>query len=276
MDDPFSALIEAIKSVFHLIPMRNGKYTYPEIQRLKEAIEHYQPDEKKTFVELVKALGATLHHLDKWRINFEPIQSSIDSLAAQHKMPAINWDKYLAHPKISHRFQFMDAQQDVEFVPWLNSMYEKIYARQESSLHTKLIAHRDQLGFSQRLISHLQKDPEFLLRLIMESKEKFIQISGTRLIFYLTDEQIAKAIIKYLPDLLQDHPNPLVQVEQLVDRLNGILSNGRSISTLLRNSEAKAILDGSEIFQIYQSEEYKNRQEQPAFEENEQFKPRII
>lgn len=47
MDDPFSALIEAIKSVFHLIPMRNGKYTYPEIQRLKEAIEHYQPDEKK-------------------------------------------------------------------------------------------------------------------------------------------------------------------------------------------------------------------------------------
>ncbi|WP_454785470.1 hypothetical protein [Legionella sp. WA2024007413] len=276
MDDPFSALIEAVKSVFHLIPMRNGKYTYPEIQQLKDVIERYQPDEKATFVELVKALGATLHHLEKWRINFAPIKDAIDSLAAQHQMPAINWDKYLAHPKRSQRFQFNDTQQDVEFVPWLNAMYEKIHAQQESSLHTKLIAHRDQLGFSQRLISHLQKEPEFLLHLIMESKEKFIQIASTRLIFYLTDEQIAKAIIKYLPDMLQDHPNPLVQVEQLVDKLNGILSNGRSISTLLRNSKAKEVLDGSELFQIYQSEEYKNRQEHPSVVEHEEFKPRFV
>lgn len=47
MDDPFSTLREAVKSVFHLIPMRNGKYIYPEIQQLKEAIENYQPDEKQ-------------------------------------------------------------------------------------------------------------------------------------------------------------------------------------------------------------------------------------
>ncbi|WP_454780207.1 hypothetical protein [Legionella sp. WA2022007384] len=276
MDDPFSTLIEAVKSVFHLIPMRNGKYTYPEIQQLKDAIERYQPDEKATFVELVKALGATLHHLEKWRINFGPIKSSIDSLAAQHEMPAINWDRYLDHPKKSQRFQFNDTQADVEFVPWLDAMYEKIHAQNESGLHTKLIAHRDELGFSQRLITHLQKEPEFLAHLIMESKDKFVQISGTRLIFYLTDEQIAEAIIKYLPDMLPEHPDPLVQVEQLVDRLNRILSNGRSISTLLRNSKAKEVLDSSELFQIYQSDEYKNRPEHPSVVESEEYKPRMV
>ncbi|AWN73283.1 hypothetical protein LEAN103870_09410 [Legionella anisa] len=276
MDDPFSALTDAVESVFHLVKPRNsGKYTYSEIQELKEAIENYQPDEKATFIELVKTLGAALPLFLKWGINFEPIKNSMNSLAAQHQMPAVDWDRYLVHSKTSPRFPFHNPQQDVDFVPWLNAMSEKTSMQQEPSLHSQLIAHREQLGFSQRLISHLDKDPEFLSRLIMESKENFIQISGTRLIFYLTDEQIAEAIIQYLPELLPEHPNPFDQVEQLVDRLNGILSNGRSISTLLRNSKAKETLDGSEFFQIYQSEEYKNRQEQPSFVEDEYSKPQI-
>lgn len=99
--------------------------------------------------------------------------------------------------------------------------------------------------------------------------------------FYLTDKQIAEAIIKYLPDLLQEHQNPFVLVEQLVDRLDGILSfgqpipTGRSIHTLLNNSEAKAILDSSEFFQIYQSEAYKNRQKHPVCTEEDYLKPKI-
>ena len=48
-------------------------------------------------------------------------------------------------------------------------------------------------------------------------------------------------------------------VEQLITKLNEILSSGRSIETLLRNSEAKDILDQSIYFQIVQSDEYKNR-----------------
>jgi hypothetical protein len=227
----------------------------------------------------VQALGAALYLFEKWQtnerqINFGLIKNAIDALATQYQMPPVDWDKYLTHPKVSPRFSFQNPQ-DVDFIPWLNAMSEKTSTEQEPSLHSQLITHREELGFSQKLISHLKKDPEFLSRLIMESKENFIQISGTRLIFYLTDVQIAQAIIQYLPELLPEHPNPFVQVELLIDRLNGILSNGRSISTLLRNSEAKAILDGSEFFQIYQSDEYKNRQEYPSFEEDEYSKPQI-
>ncbi|MGM9453842.1 hypothetical protein ACTAZI_10960 [Legionella bozemanae] len=275
MDDPFSSLIEAVKTVFHRVkPRVSGKYTYSEVQKLKEALENYQPAEIATFKELVNTLGAALPLFLKWGINFEPIKNAMNFLAAQHQMPPVNWDTYLS-PKTSSRLPFHNPHQDVDFVLWLNTLSEKISTEQELSLHSQLIAHREQLGFSQRLISHLKKDPEFLFRLIMESKENFTQISSTRLIFYLTDVQIAQAIIQYLPELLQEHPNPFAQVEQLIDRLNGILSNGRSISTLLRNSEAKAILDGSEFFQIYQSEEYKNRQEYPSFVEDEYSKPQI-
>ncbi|KTD40939.1 hypothetical protein [Legionella parisiensis] len=282
MDDPFSALSEAVESVFHLVKPRNsGKYTYSEIQGLKEALDNYrQRREETAFIELVQALGAALYLFEKWQtnekqINFALMKNSIDTMAAQYQMPPVDWNKYIAHPKVSPRFSFRNPQQDIEFIPWLNAISEKASTEQEPTLHSQLIAHREQLGFSQKLISHLKKDPEFLSRLIMESKENFIQISGTRLIFYLTDVQIAQAIIQYLPELLQEHPNPFVQVEQLIERLNGVLSNGRSISTLLRNSEAKAILDGSEFFQIYQSDEYKNRQEYPSFAEDEYSKPQI-
>lgn len=275
MDDPFASLNEAIEAVFHLIPMRNGKYTYDEIQQLKDALDNYEANEKTSFRKLVKALGSALPHFEKWGINFEPIKKSVDSLAEQHK-DIVDWNKYLLHrPKISSRLHFyalQNPQHDVELIPWLNTISERTSPQQEPELPAMLIAHRNFLGFSKRLNSHLKKDPEFLSRLIMESKENFIQIAGTRLILYLTDEQLAKAIVKYIPDLLQNHPDPLVQVEQLMDKLNGILSNGRSISALLRNSVAEKILtrsEFSEFFRIYQSEEYKNRQEHSSFAEND-------
>ncbi|MCW8386830.1 hypothetical protein OQJ15_10980 [Fluoribacter dumoffii] len=274
MDDPFSALNEAMKSVFHLLPMRNGKYAYPEIQQLKEAIENYQDDDRHTFVGLVKAIGAALPHFEKWRINFEPIKNSVDVLAAQHKMPAVNWDRYLTHPKISPGFQFKE-EQDPDFILWLKTISKETFAHPDPSLRSMLIAHREHLGFSQKLNSHLKDNPNFLSNLIMESKKNFIEISSTRLIFYLTDEQIAKAIIQFLPDLIQENSDPFAQAEQLVEKLNGILSNGRSISTLLRNSEARDILNRSEFFQIYQSEEYRDWQERPSFTEVEALKPQI-
>ncbi|KTD73967.1 hypothetical protein [Legionella tucsonensis] len=276
MDDPFSALSNAVESVFHLVkPRSNGKYIYSEIQGLKEALDNYrQHSEKTTFIGLVKALGAALYLFEKWRINFEPIKSSVDALASQHQMPAINWDKYLTHPKVSPRFQFGD-QQGEEFISWLKSISKKAFMQQENGIIAMLIAYSEYDGFSDKLTTHLQNHPEFLLHLILESKENFIEISSSRLILHLTHKQIAQAIIHYLPELLQEHPDPFVQVEQLVARLNVILTHGCGISTLLRNSEAKAILDSSEFFQIYQSEQYKNRQAYPLFVEDEYSKPQI-
>lgn len=281
MDDPFSALKTAIESIFHSVPIRNGKYIYPEIQQLKDALAHYQMDKKVSFIHLVKALGSALPHIEKLRVNFETIKTSIDIMAAVHQMPRVNWDKFLSHPKVSSRFQFnalTNQQQDTELLSWLSSQSGKSFTQFTSSEQTLiLIAYREHLGFSQKLKAHLEKDPEFLSRLITESESDFSKIANTRLILYLTDKQIASAIIKYLPDLVQEHPDPFVQVEQLVDKANEILSNGRSISTLLRNVDAKSILDRSEFFRIYQTEEYKNRGQLPTFAvEKENVKSKSI
>ena len=277
MDNPFFALKKNLETVFRLAPIRNGAFAYSEIQQLKEALERYHPQDKRTFVELVKALRATLHHFDKWRINFDAIKNPVDALAQYHQMPTVNWDKFLSHPKPSARFQYR-AEQDIELIPWITATskknFEQLKYQEQINL---LVTHSHNLGFSQKISAHLKKDPEFLSRFIMESKENFTKISSSRLIFYLTDEQIAQAIIKYLPSLTQEHPNPYIQIEQLVEKLNAkILSNGRSISTLLRNSEAKSILESSELFQIYQSDEYQSRESQSSLaSEQENMKPNI-
>lgn len=262
MDDPFSVLKHTLESIFHLEPMRNGRFTYPEIQRLKEAIENYQPDDKKTFIELINAIGAALAHFEKWRLNFDSIKDAAAPLTHRHKLPDINWDRYLTRTSI---FQFNSSgsvEADVELVDWLTVTSGESFPEETHSVQTRiLIDHREHLGFSQKLSTHLEKDPEFLSRLIMESETNFMNIANTRLILYLTDKQIAEAIIHHLPKFIQEHENPFVQVQQCVDKLNAILSNGRSVSTLLRNSEAKSVLDCSDLFRIYQSDDYKNRED---------------
>lgn len=272
MDDPFSALKNILESGFHLVPMRNGKYAFPEIQQLKEAIVTYNPDKKITYIKLVHALSAALPHFEKWRIDFESIKYSVNSLAKIHQMPAVNWSKLLSHPKVSSRFQLY-THQDTEFIPWLTATSGKKFTKLKPNDQTlMLIAYSEELGFSTRLKNHLDKEPEFLARLIMKSEDDFMKIANSRLILYLTDAQLAKAITQYLPDL-QEQQDPILQVEQLVEKLNnGILSNGRSISTLLRNAEAKTILDNSEVFRIYQSDAFINREEQ-AFPEDAHLKP---
>ena len=99
----------------------------------------------------------------------------------------------------------------------------------------------------------------------MRSERNFAKISHTRLCLYLTDTQLAFAIVKHCSKFVGDIENPHMQVEDLVHKLNAILSHGRSISTLLRNSDAKTILENSTFFQIYQSEEYQNRYEPSGF-----------
>ncbi|CAM2917528.1 Uncharacterised protein [Legionella steigerwaltii] len=262
--DPFSELKEAVEPVFlHVQPRSNGKYTYSEIQELKDAIENYQPNKKATFIELANKLSAALPLFEGWQINFQPIKNAIDSLAAKHQMPPFDF----AHPKVSPRFQFGDSQKEIELIPWLDTLLDKTFTLEEPSLHSQLIAGTSESGFTQKLNSHLDKDPEFLSRLIMESKEHFFDIAESKLIFHLTDEDIAKAIIKYLPVLAQE--NPSVPLKQLMDGLNEKLYR-RPIPMLLRSDKAKAILESSELFQTYQE----TRQEHPSFAENVSSKPR--
>lgn len=261
MDDPFSALKEALETVFQSVPTRNEKLVYFEIQQLKEAIDNYDPNRPRSFFELIKAIGDALPQLVKWRIDFDPIKNAADSLAQMHIRADVDWDMLFSRKKL--RFQ---EEYDNELIPWINAASEVAFGEQKPSEQTRLlIEYSEELGFSQKIGTQLKKDPEFLSQLILESENNFIKIANSRLILYLTDEQIATAIMQYIPKLNQEQISSLMQVEQLIDKLNGVLSNGRSVSTLLRNVEAKSILDRSELFQIYQSDKYKNREEQPSF-----------
>lgn len=271
MEDPFSALSKSLQSVFHFEAMRNEEYVYPSIKQLKNAIEHYNSKEKNTFIDLLQAINLSLPRIEKWRIDFDPIKKSMDDLAKMHHMPTIDWSKILLHSKVSSRFQFSalnHSAKDDSLSTWLTSKTGKSFFQMDPSEITQaLIGNRDRIGFSQKLRTHVEKYPDFLFQLIFDSEKNFIKICHSRLILFLTDPQIAKAIIKHLPAFLHKKGEPFEQVAQLVHTLNDILSKGRSVSTLLRNAEAKPILFNSILFQLHESEEYAKFQSQQSPQE---------
>ncbi|TAL59527.1 MAG: hypothetical protein EPN84_11015 [Legionella sp.] len=262
--DPFSALRHSLQPLFHFEAMRNGKYTFAEIQKLKEATDNYQPEDTASFIKLLQALKGALPYLEKWKVDFSDIRTNMEILAKDQNL-SINWSIFLRHPKVSHKFQF-NAQnkaqsRELELIPWIALKTAKPFAElSQVELIEFLIKNCDTPGFNNRLDQHLKNtDPDFLLRLILDSVSTFSQICKSNLSLQLKDEQIAKAIIYHAETWIKPHINPLIQVEQFVNTLNEHLGTGRSVGGLLRNKEAKAILDKSKYFQIYQSEEYANR-----------------
>ena len=262
MADPFSALLRSLDPVFHFEPVRNEKYIFATIQQLKEATEGYNSKAQITFINLLKALRASLPYIEKWRVDFNSIQNTMDELAKNHSLPSIDWSKGLNNPNAPQKFQFnaLNHSGQMALIPWITSKTEKPFnPLNPFEITQAMIDLKNHHGFSQKLSNHLKENPDFLERLIVESERNFIKISKTRLSLYLTDKQISIAIMKHMPKLVRDHANPFMQVELLIDKLNTILSQGRSVTTLLRNTEAKAILDGSIFIQVYQSDEFKTR-----------------
>lgn len=273
MKAPFSALIRSLQSVFHLEVMRHGKYIYPAVQQLREAIEHYNPEIKSTFIELQKAVKEAMPYIQKRNVNLDTITTSMNELAEIHHLPAIHWASVRTQGKISSRFQFSalnHAVKDTDLTTWITNKTGKYFFQLEPNEVTQaLIDNKNKHGFSQRLSAYLEKNPDFLFHLILESEKNFIRICRSRLILYLTDQQIAKSIIQHIDCFVHKKTDPFAQVEQLIHTLNDILSNGRSVSTLLRNAEAKPILFNSIFFQLYQSEGYSQYQERAQQSEEE-------
>lgn len=261
-EDPFATLLTSLKALFNAATIRKGKYSFAEIQKLNDATKNYDPQDLASFIKLLQALKGALPYLEKWKVDFNTIRVSMNALAQNHHVN-INWVIFLSHPKISPGFQFsaQNLNRELELVPWIAFKTGMRFAQLSPSQLTQfLLEHRRDNGFSQRLKTHLDSHPEFLSTLIMSSERNFIDIAKTRLCFFLTDTQIAEAIIEHTDKLIKPHINPLTMVEQFVHTLNAILSKGgRSVDGLLRNTEAKAILDTSHYFQVYQTEEYRNR-----------------
>lgn len=264
---PFPPIIETLQPLFELEKPRaiDGKYIYTEIQHLKDTTDCYhQNPSQNNFVELTQAIRGSMNYIEKWKLklNFEQIKTALDSEARTHGMPPINWPKLLSRSQASPRFQFSalnHAPTEVGFLEWLAAKEGASYDGLTSDeLAQLLINHKTEDGFSKKLSQHLREEPDFLFNLIMKSESNFEKIALTTLILYLTDEQLAQAIIQYAPELEEDMS--LEQVNSIVNKFNHILSHGRSISTVLRNANAKAILDCSMLFQVYQSDEFANRE----------------
>lgn len=255
MKDPFIALSIALQPLFKLVPIRHGKYVFIEAEKLKKAIEHYNPTKKYTFYNIISALKDSLLHIEKWHIDFKPIQKAMDELAAEHHI-TILWTAIFAQTGVSFKFQFSalnHGRAEPDLIVWLTTKAGKPYAQlSEGDLIQVLIDNKNKQGLSNRLSNFLTIEPDFLFNLIMKSEANFVKIAHTRLILFLTDQQIARAIVKHTPTLIDKQKEPGEQVNHLIHKLNNILSNGCSVSTLLRNADAKPILDNSIFFQLYQ------------------------
>ncbi len=279
MEDPFSALLKSLQSVFHFEAMRNGKYTYSPVQQLKKATDAYSisPKTKNSFLNLLHAIKEALPYIEKWRVNFDAVRKSMDTIAKQHHMPCIDWGMILSSSK--YKFSTLNrSNKEVDLIVWLTAKSGKPFTQLDHSALTQaMVENRERHGFSQKLNHYLELHPNFLFDLIIKSEKNFIKIAHTKIILFLTDKQLALAIIQHMPKLIHKQKEPFEQVELLIHKLNDILSNGRSISTILRNSEAKLVLENSIFFQIYQSNEYKNRHDKkkhsPTMPETESLKP---
>ncbi|PJD94410.1 MAG: hypothetical protein CK426_06430 [Legionella sp.] len=276
MKDPRFSVLESLDALFHYEPTRNGKYIYPEVQKLKESVEHYtQQPTKSHFMPLVKAIAQALSYINKWDLDFKNITLILDAEAHSYGLPPINWQKLLSHSPGSPSFQFSKlnhAAPSNNLLQWLAKKSPVPISKIE--LTQLLLDNKDEGGFSKKLNDHLKKEPNFLFHLIIESEDCFTKIADSLLILYLTDEQLAKAILNHLPSEDEQSPMSFEIVDSIVEKLNKTLSHGRSISTLLRNAHAKAILDSSVVFQTYQSTAYTERSTN-ALESIEPVKPSI-
>jgi hypothetical protein len=270
MKDPLYALQKVLQPIFQLEEMtkRNGKYTYRTTQKLLEALDVYVEDPNpEHFKEFTKALKDALPNISQRRIiiDFDPIKEAMDKLALHHSLDPILWKRTIGSLRLYPKTGFWATQHthpSDSLLEWIKADTPPKSAPLDMA--QALVSHRNKLGFSPRLSAHLRNDPDFLFDLIMESEKNFMEICNTRLVLYLTDVQLATAIIKHIPALTNKHQDPFEQVSTLIERLNDILSNGRSVTTLLRNKHAKAVLDDSIYFQIHQNAELQIPEEEEA------------
>ncbi|MGL5741449.1 MAG: hypothetical protein ACRCXC_02305 [Legionella sp.] len=271
MADPFSELDQILQAVFNLAPVRNGEYALPPIRRLEIALKNYHSEsDKVAFDQLVSAIKAVVPYIEGWRIDFEPIKATINSFAQRYQLD-IDWndipfssDKYLG--LFSH-----DASPiDFSFIDFANNNIEELIDTLNQCLRQK--------GFATLLKEYIEKNPHYLFNIITKSETYFLEIAKTRLSLFLTDEQIIRAIIYYLPDpeLLETHSNPNQFVEETMRKWNEALKFGRSISNALNSKDAQEAAQDNVFFSRYHSDRDNNRRqhgEQASTEDAEQIPP---
>lgn len=259
MKDPHPSLLDTLNTLFTLQPKRNGAFSYNEVHTLKKTCDLYtQAPSKNNFMLLQKSLLRALSiraldYLQEQKL-FEHLKKSLDRERQYYGLSAIDWSQLSFYSSPQFQFSALNhSEKNNDLVQWLtrnkNKSYEQLSIIEQIQL---LIENKEERGFKTRLKEYLTKDANFLFNFIVHSTECFKQITHSVLILYLTDEQLATAIINHLPT----EPIALNEIKVQINKINETLSYGRSISTLLRCANAKKILDTLPLFQLYQSKDY--------------------
>lgn len=184
-------------------------------------------------------------------IDSNTIRDSLTELAEEFNT-SFNWELFLSPNAKAFTFRYSSQffkSEASDLLAWL--VQKEGLRTKPESLHAwryLLVRHHETLGFSPKLNEHLLKDPEFLFRIIMDTEENFRKICRTQIILHLTDVQIAQAIVKHhskwFPNTLQSP----ITAQIMISKINEFLTHGRSYITLVRNDQAKLILDNVDVF----------------------------
>jgi hypothetical protein len=265
MHDPsISSLVQSLNVIFRSEQLRKGRYTYKEVQQLKEAAENYQSHpSKNNFIHLRSAVKNAFNYVQKWHVDLNILKEALEQLSTAHGV-SFDWQYMHVSVKTALRFDSNNSAftQLHDLTYWLTLKCGRAYNKLGSEEQTRLLVkYSDYPGFSKLLIAHLNKNPSFIFDLSMTSADNFRRIVQTRLVLFLTDVQLANALVTFIPDFVQRRRDPYEQVTLLIEHLNEILSNGRSIPSLLRNAEAKEILDTNIFIQLYEYSQDNNLEE---------------
>lgn len=269
--DPLGELEDSLAYMFELQAKNTGGYIDPAVNKLRLALDNYKQNNSSLLLKnLLVALKNAFPVIDKYYVDSYKVRQKIEALIGMQG-ESINW--YTS--KQTYRYPFFQTPKikdnKTDFIPWLSARIGKDFASLNGESQVQiLINEKSDKEFTVKLKLHLHAKPDFLVNLAMKSPKAFIKLMSCSLAFHLEKYQIAKAIYHHGKTILEESLNldksiePIEKTMQLVSYLNERLSSLHSIEKLLQDPQAKAVLDQSELFQLYQSDEYQRQQGQSA------------
>ncbi len=251
MSDPLGELEETLAYMFELQKTdRQGGFISPSVEKLKEAIEKFRVDPSK-FNLLTTAITNA----------YPVIENYVDSYKVKQKLSALVGvrETFLSWPQKAKAAKESEA----EFISWLSSKIGKNFAILDHDKQVQILLNEQtEKELRVKLGVHLHIEPDFLFNLALRSASNFIKLINSRLGFKFEKHQVAKAISHHGCTMIDETLGPHDQVDKLIGFLDKKLSSkGYSIEKLLNDPLAKTELEKMEIIQLYQSQEYQNRQD---------------
>ncbi len=263
MGDPLGELEDSLAYMFELQTENKGGYINPLVKKLRRELDHYKEDSSSNSLKsLIDAFNNAMPVIENYYADSYEVKLKIGALAGTDGK-SFGWHK--SNQPSRHTFfqpTAVKPNTKTDLIPWLSSRIAKDFTSLDSQTQVQvLIDNKSEKECVVKLKLHLHANPAFLTHLAMDSPKTFVKLMGSSLGFKLEKQQIAKIINHHSATMFTEFADPFERVEKLVDYLNKKLPPLYSINKLLEDPKAKAVLDQSELLQLYQSDEFKTRQD---------------